>query len=51
LTDESDILLLKEVAARQAHIPDFGRAIAMVVPSIKPIQFCRAPLLFATATV
>jgi hypothetical protein len=28
-----------------------GRAIAIFVPSIKPTQFCSAPLLFATATL
>jgi hypothetical protein len=60
-TNGADILLLKEVAARKAHIPVFGkametysaiaaRAITVFVPSIKPTQFCSAPLLFATAT-
>jgi hypothetical protein len=49
-TDEADILLLKEIAARKTHVPVFGRAIATRVPSIKPTQFCRTPLLFANAT-
>jgi hypothetical protein len=43
-TDEADILLLKEVAARKAHIPVFGRPIAIFLPLIKPIQFCRTRL-------
>jgi hypothetical protein len=28
-TDDADILLLKEVAAREAHVPVFGKAMKM----------------------
>jgi hypothetical protein len=37
-TDKADDLHLKEVAARKAHIPVFGRAIAILVQSMKPTQ-------------
>jgi hypothetical protein len=39
-TDEENIFLLNEDAARTAHIPVFERAIASFVPSINPTQFC-----------